>query len=65
MNRIWKYSLLTAAIIIADQLTKGAVQSNFYLGESIPVIDGFFNFTFVGWIPLFDNPFNVRDRSWN
>jgi signal peptidase II len=34
-------------IILVDQLTKGAVQSNFYLGESVVVIDGFFNLTFV------------------
>ena len=47
MNRIWKYSLLMTVIILADQLTKGAIQSNFYLGESVPIIKGFFNFTYV------------------
>lgn len=47
MNRIWTFSLIIVAIIIADQLTKGAVQSNFELGESVVVIDGLFNFTYV------------------
>jgi len=47
MNRIWKFSLLITGIILADQFSKGAIQSNFYLGESIPIIDGFFNFTYV------------------
>jgi signal peptidase II len=40
-------SLMIAAIIIVDQLTKGAIQTKFTLGESIPLIDGFFNFTYV------------------
>ncbi len=47
MNRIWKMSLLITFLIILDQLTKGAIQSSFYVGESVPVIDGFFNFTYV------------------
>ena len=47
MNRIWKMSLLMTALIILDQLTKGAVQSAFYVGESVPVIKGFFNLTYV------------------
>ena len=47
MDRIWKFSLVMAAIIISDQLTKGMVQQSFNLGESIPIIDGFFNFTYV------------------
>ena len=47
MNRIWKMSLLITFLIILDQITKGVVQSKFYLGESIPVIDGLFNFTYV------------------
>ena len=40
-------SLLITVLIILDQLTKGAVQSSFYLGESVPVIKGFFNLTYV------------------
>ncbi|MBT3983050.1 MAG: signal peptidase II [Bacteriovoracaceae bacterium] len=47
MNRIWMLSLLIVGIIIADQLSKGAVQSNFHIGESKVVIDGFFNFTYI------------------
>lgn len=47
MDRIWKMSLLVTAIILADQLTKGAIQQNFHLGESLPVIEGLFNLTYV------------------
>lgn len=47
MNRIWRLTLLIVGIVIFDQMTKGAVQSNFDYGESIPVIDGLFNFTYV------------------
>lgn len=47
MNRIWKLSIIITALIILDQLTKGVVQQNFALGESVPVIKGFFNFTYV------------------
>ena len=34
-------------IILIDQVTKGVVQAKFFLGESVPVVDGFFNFTYV------------------
>lgn len=47
MNRVWKLSILVTALIIIDQITKGVVQQNFSLGESVPVIKGFFNFTYV------------------
>ena len=47
MDRIWKFSLVMAAIIIADQISKGMIQQNFTLGESIPLLKGFFNFTYV------------------
>lgn len=47
MQRIWSMSLLITVIILVDQFTKGAVQANFYHGESITIIDGFFNLTYV------------------
>lgn len=47
MNRIWNMGLLIAGIILLDQFTKGSVQSSFTLGESLPLIDGFFSFTYV------------------
>jgi signal peptidase II len=47
MKRFWALSVMSAFLIIIDQLTKGAVQSSFTLGESIPVIDGFLNLTYV------------------
>jgi signal peptidase II len=47
MNRFWVLSLVISALIIIDQISKGAIQSSMYLGESFPVIDGFFNITYV------------------
>lgn len=47
MNRFWSLLVMMSALIIIDQITKGVVQSKFYLGESIPVIEGFFNLTYV------------------
>jgi signal peptidase II len=47
MKLIWKYVVVICFLIIIDQLTKGAVQSSFALGEVKPVINGFFNFTYV------------------
>ena len=39
--------LLSVVIIILDQVTKQWVTMQFYLGESVPVIPGFFNFAYV------------------
>jgi signal peptidase II len=47
MKQIWRMSLMMTTLIILDQVTKGIVQSKFYLGESVSVIEGFFNFTYV------------------
>ncbi len=47
MKRFWILSLLMAALIIIDQLTKGAIQTSLYYGQSIPVIDGFFSIAYV------------------
>lgn len=47
VDRFWKMTLMMVAIIISDQLSKGAIQTNMYLGQSFPVIDGFFNITYV------------------
>lgn len=38
---------ITGVLVAFDQLTKIYVQSKFYLGESISVIEGFFNLTYV------------------
>jgi signal peptidase II len=40
-------SVMVATIIILDQITKALVQQKFFLGESISIINGFFNFTYV------------------
>ena len=47
MNRLWKMLVLIVILVLSDQLTKWVIQSSFSLGESIPIIDGFFNFTYV------------------
>ena len=52
MNRIWKMSIMMSLIILIDQITKGVVQAKFFLGESVPVVDGFFNFTYVKTLVL-------------
>ncbi len=42
------YFLLVALlVIILDQLTKYYVVSNFYLGESVPVIENIFHWTYI------------------
>ncbi len=38
---------LTGAIVALDQITKLYVHANFNLGESFPVINGIFHFTYV------------------
>ena len=38
---------MIAAIILADQLTKFAIRSSMQVGESIPVIKGFFSITHI------------------
>jgi len=47
MDRIWKMSLLIVGVILLDQFTKGAIQHGFSLGETLIVIPGFFNLTYV------------------
>lgn len=47
MARFWALSLMMAALIIIDQLSKGAIQTSLYWGQSIPVIDGFFSIAYV------------------
>ena len=39
--------LIGLAILFLDQLTKQAVRANLVYGDSIPVIDGFFNLVYV------------------
>jgi signal peptidase II len=47
MARFWSLSLLMATLIIVDQLSKGAIQSSLYYGQTIPVIKGFFSIAYV------------------
>ena len=49
-DQMKKYLLLvsiTIVSVIIDQITKLAIVDKFYLGESIPVINNFFHFTYV------------------
>jgi signal peptidase II len=47
MKRFWILSLVMATLIIIDQLSKGAIQTSLYYGQSIPVIPGFFSIAYV------------------
>jgi signal peptidase II len=47
MNRFWVLSLVMAFLIIIDQLSKGAIQSSLFYGQSIPVLSGFFSIAYV------------------
>lgn len=47
MARFWSLSLLMSALIIIDQLTKGAIQQTFAYGETKVIIDGFFSLAHV------------------
>lgn len=47
MKRFWILSLIGSALIIIDQLTKGAIQSSLYYGQTIPIIKGFFSLAHV------------------
>ena len=44
---LWLMILVVAMVILLDQWTKQIVHTSFYLGESVPVINGFFNLTYV------------------
>lgn len=47
MNRVIKIVVSIVLIIVADQITKWVIRSNFSVGESIAVIDGLFSITYV------------------
>lgn len=47
MKKWWQVILITVLIIVADQITKYAMRSHFFVGESVPILDGFFNLTYV------------------
>lgn len=47
MKRLSVYGIVMAVIIFLDQLTKVLIQQKFSLGESFPIINGIFNFTYV------------------
>lgn len=46
-KNLWVMFFLIIAVVVIDQWTKHIVHTSFFLGESIPVIEGFFNLTYV------------------
>ena len=47
MNRIFKLSIMIASLILVDQFSKVAIEQYYLLGESTPLIEGFFSLTYV------------------
>lgn len=47
MNRIFKLSLTIATLILVDQFSKVLIEQYYLLGESTPIINGFFSLTYV------------------
>lgn len=47
MSRYGFVTLIGSIVLVLDQLTKIWVRATFQLYESVPVIDGFFHFTYV------------------
>lgn len=45
--RLFLLSLVTGAVVLVDQLTKLEVIQSMYLHQSIPIISGLFNLTYV------------------
>ncbi len=47
MKKWWSVLTLILVIVILDQLTKWGIRENFFVGESVKIIDGLFNLTYV------------------
>lgn len=47
MKRFWALFLLMIVLIVIDQVTKGAIVSRFFYGETYNVIPGFFSLAYV------------------
>lgn len=47
MKKVLLVAVVPLLIIIFDQWTKYLIDTKFYVGESVPVIKGFFNLTYV------------------
>jgi signal peptidase II len=46
-RKYWILALLTPALIVIDQWTKFVIVKGLHMGESIPVLSGLFNITYV------------------
>ncbi|MEK7691352.1 MAG: signal peptidase II [Bdellovibrionota bacterium] len=46
-KKYWILGVITPVIIASDQFTKAVVVERFRLAESLPVVDGFFNLTYI------------------
>lgn len=47
MKRFWILAIVAVVLILLDQVTKAAIVSNLEYGDSVKVIDGFFNLAHV------------------
>lgn len=47
MRKWWQVIALILVVVILDQLTKWGIRENFIVGESVKIIDGLFNLTYV------------------
>jgi signal peptidase II len=45
--KYWIMAVLTPALVVIDQWSKSMIVSRFRLGESIPIVSGLFNVTYV------------------
>ena len=46
-SRLARALILVIVVIVLDQITKYYISEHFYVGESVNVIEGFFNFTYA------------------
>jgi signal peptidase II len=46
-KKYYALAVITPIVIVLDQITKYAITQKFRLGETVPIISGFFNFTYI------------------
>ena len=61
---IFVWLMIIAGSVVLDQLTKWLTVINLDLGESVPVIEGFFNFKYVRNEGAAFGSFSAPDQRW-